>query len=78
MQKKLTINLDSELLSYTAQCFGYQDTQTDYSELIEKVLVYFLKPQLDFKSVHTEDKKIQELLIEPVIDIDTIEKELSL
>ena len=76
MQKRLTIDLDSELLNYTAKCFGYQNTQTNYSELVEKVLVYFLKPQFDLKQnlISQTDKKIQELIKEPKIDIETIEK----
>ena len=76
MQKRLTINLDSNLLNYTAQCFGYQNIQTNYSELVEKVLLYFLKPKFDLnqKSVSVIDKKIHEILIEPKIDIDTISK----
>ena len=74
--QRLTINLDSELLNYTAQCFGYQNTQANYSELVEKVLLYFLRPQFDLKqnSVNQIDKNIQELLKEPEIAIETIER----
>ena len=76
MQKRLTINLDSDLLDYTAQCFGYQNTKTNYSKLVEKALLYFLKPQFNLyqNSVNELDKNIQELLTEPKIDIDTIGK----
>ena len=76
MQKKLTINLDSELLNYTAKYFGYQNTKTNYSKLIEKTLLYFLKPQFDLydKSINEIDTNIQELIKEPNIDIDLIEK----
>lgn len=75
MRKNLNINIDNDLLNYTANCFDYQD-KTDYSKLIEQALWYFLKPQLSHiqKQTSTDNKKIQELLVEPIIDINTIEK----
>ncbi len=46
MQKKIIISLDSELLNYTAEHFGYKNNNPNYSELVEKALLYFMKPQL--------------------------------
>ena len=77
MEKRLIINLDSELLDYTAQCFGFKNTQTNYSELVEKALLYFLKPQfmINKYSISDIDKNVQELLTEPDVDIEKIEKD---
>ena len=79
MQKKLTINLDSELMNYTAKSFGYKNDEANYSDLVEKVLLYFLKPQFELnKNLAAEPgKNIQELLEEPEFDINTIEEDYS-
>ncbi len=79
MGKSISINLDSKLLDYTAQFFGYKNTQTNYSEIVEKALLYFLKPQFNStqNTITKIDKNIQDLLDEPKIDIDTIEKDYS-
>ena len=45
MQKKITISLDSKLLDYTAEHFGYKNINENYSELVEKALLYIVKPQ---------------------------------
>jgi hypothetical protein len=77
MEKRLTINIDSKLLDYTAQFFGVKNTQTNYSKIIEKALLHFLKPQFEInRNLNYEiDNKIQSLVAEPVIDIDAIEKD---
>jgi hypothetical protein len=78
MRKKLTINIDTELLSYTADCFGYKN-DINYSQLIEQALFHFLKPQMTHQPIITQvDKKIEDLLVEPVLDMDLIEREYNL
>lgn len=73
MRKKLTINIDTELLSYTANCFGYKN-DINYSQLIEQALFYFLKPHTTPQPINIEiNKKIEDLLVEPVLEIDLIE-----
>lgn len=76
MQKKLTINLDDKLLKYALKYFGFNETQQDYSKLVEKVFMYYLKPQLDFNNKKSDDK-IDDLLYEPDFDIDIIEQEYN-
>ena len=74
MRKILTINIDEDLLAYTANCFGYQENM-NYSQIIEKALFYFLKPQISLKSpINYINTEIEDLLIEPIIDIETIER----
>lgn len=76
MRRTLKIDIDEELLNLTANCFGYSD-KINYSKLIEQALLYFLKPQINYSQTphYAENKKIQELLIEPIFDIDTIEND---
>ena len=77
MRKTLTINIDEKLLSYTANCFGYIEN-SNYSQLIEQALVYFLRPQITYKYLaNNMDREIEELLVEPQIDINTIEKDYN-
>lgn len=77
MRKTLTINIDEDLLTYTANCFNYHEN-IDYSQLIERVLFYFLNPQTSNKLPNSIiDKEIDSLLREPQIDINTIEKDYS-
>jgi hypothetical protein len=77
MRKTLTIDIDEDLLIYTANCFGYQENM-NYSQLIEQALFYFLKPQISNKSPKSFiEKEIEDLLIEPQIDINTIEKDYN-
>ena len=75
MLNKLTIELDNKLLFHTAQYFGYKNKQTNYSELFEKLMLYFLNNQalLEKKRISDIEKNISELLIEPEINIKTIE-----
>ena len=77
MEKRLTINIDSKLLEYTANFFGFKNTQTNYSKIVEKALLHFLKPQFEInRNLDYEiENNIQSLVAEPIIDIDTIEKD---
>ncbi len=77
MHRIVTINVDEDLLALTADSFGFQN-RTNYSQLVEQVLLYFLKPQIKYKkSIEFVDKEIEELLVEPLMDIVTIEKDYS-
>lgn len=59
MRKTLTINNDKDLLTLTANCFGFNN-ETNYSQLIEQALLYFLKPQISYTIPNKNDNtKIQ-------------------
>ena len=77
MEKRLTIKIDSRLLDYTARFFGFQNTRSNYSGIVEKALTYFLKPQFETNQDlnYKIENRIQGIVAEPIIDIDTIEKD---
>ncbi len=71
------VNIDSKLLDYAARFFGFKNTQANYSRIVEKALTYFLKPQFETNQNlnYETDNKIQGIVSEPIIDIETIDKD---
>ena len=74
MQKRITISIDSKLLDYTAEHFGYKNTNENYSELVEKALLYIVKPQFYFsQQLVVENENSKQLFL----DIEESEQQIK-
>ena len=74
MNEKITISLDKELIGFALGKFGNEGIKTDYSEFVENLLKFFLKPKYSVSENDIIEKKISNLLAEPEISIENLEK----